>query len=75
VGLGPRGRRRALAAALILVVVMMGAPFIFLLEALRDPVGPCLDGGGCWDAVDQVCRQGGAGAQGLCDRNPETPGG
>ena len=68
--LGPRGRRRALAAVLILVVVMMGAPFIFLLEALRDPTGRCLDGDGCWDAVDQVCRLDGSGAQGLCDRKP-----
>jgi len=28
----------------------------------------CLDGGGCWDSIDKICRKSEANAQELCDR-------
>ncbi|MDD9820512.1 MAG: hypothetical protein OXR07_06500 [Nitrospira sp.] len=34
----------------------------------------CLDGGGCWDEVDNVCRMEEINAQELCDRAPEKTG-
>lgn len=29
----------------------------------------CLDSGGCWDGVDQICRSSEINAQELCDRS------
>lgn len=34
----------------------------------------CLDAGGCWDEVDEVCRKEEVNAQELCDRSPEKTG-
>lgn len=43
------------------------AVFAFFLVAC-DKVDSCLDSGGCWDKVDNVCRKSEPNAQELCDR-------
>lgn len=36
-----------------------------------DSVDRCLDGGGCWDYQDKICRKNEMNSQELCDRtNP-----
>jgi hypothetical protein len=42
---------------------------IAALFYLFDPVDFCLDGGGCWDRTDGLCRKDEVNAQELCDRS------
>jgi hypothetical protein len=46
--------------------------FYALAAAISFMLGPedsCLDGGGCWDSIDKVCRDSEFNAQELCDRS------
>ncbi|MCM2281420.1 MAG: S41 family peptidase [Bdellovibrionaceae bacterium] len=49
------------------VSILVSSIFAFALIGC-DKVDSCLDSGGCWDKVDNVCRKSEPNAQELCDR-------
>lgn len=49
------------------VSILVSSIFAFVLIGC-DKVDSCLDSGGCWDKVDNVCRKSEPNAQELCDR-------
>ncbi|GJL94443.1 MAG: hypothetical protein DHS20C05_08480 [Hyphococcus sp.] len=57
--------------ALIIVAALVGAYFWFQSsERVQNflDVDHCIDAGGCWDSVDDICRKHEPNAQKLCDR-------
>jgi hypothetical protein len=69
-----RKRPKLLLAALVLVPIAAGAVYLglrFVDDGVRSQsltIDSCLDAGGCWDSVDQVCRMDEPNAQDLCER-------
>ena len=43
-----------------------------VVGTMFDPVDSCLDGGGCWDEVDEMCRKAEPNAQILCNRRKQV---
>ena len=61
------------AAAIIAVLGIVWGVAILFGQKANDglAIDNCLDGGGCWDERDQVCRKTESNAQALCDRSSE----
>ena len=58
---------RILKWAAIGIVLFLVA--VYVIDIFLGPEDSCLDSGGCWDAVDNVCRKSEPNAQELCDRS------
>ena len=70
------GKRKVLIlfVSIPLTIVLAYEVFLFWAHDFNPDYGlidRCLDGGGCWDYQDRICRKNEINAQELCDRiNP-----
>ena len=60
--------------ALPIIKIVIGLSVIIALllwgiHKIDEPVGSCLDQGGCWDSIDKICRKNEPNSQDLCWRS------